>query len=82
MGLQFLTAFNLLLISVSISKDILVRRRERDLNPIVVTPLEGEGINNDKYLWKNYEKYLISQGQSKHTIRNKLQYAKRFYQIL
>ena len=26
--------------------------------------------------------YLISQGQINHTIRNKLQYAKRFYHVL
>jgi intergrase/recombinase len=51
------------------------------LNPLRVTSCESEGINNDKDLWKNYEKYMISQGQSKHTIRNKLQYAKRFYHI-
>jgi intergrase/recombinase len=58
------------------------QRRERDLNPLGVTSCESEVINNNKDLWKDFEKYLISQGQSKHTIRNKLQYTKRFYHVL
>ena len=63
-------------------RDNKLERRERDLNSFGVTSCESEGINNNKDVWKNFEKYLISQGQSKHTIRNKLQYTKRFYHVL
>ena len=33
-------------------------------------------------LWDDYKEYLINQKQSYHTIRNKVQYGKRFYHVL
>src|SRR4051812_26568574 len=59
-----------------------IKRRERDSNPSRVTTLEIDKIIRDRDLWNDFKDYLISQGQSKHTIRNKLQYAKRFYHVL
>jgi hypothetical protein len=36
----------------------------------------------DNDLWNNFKDYLIAQNQRPHTIRNKLQYVKRFYNVL
>ena len=33
-------------------------------------------------LWINFKDYLVAQRQSPHTIRNKLQYVKKFYGVL
>jgi site-specific recombinase XerD len=50
----------------------------------------GEGISkngnnmclNDEKLIQNFKNYLIEQKQSPHTIRNKVQYVRRFYYVL
>ncbi|HET6590274.1 MAG TPA: integrase [Candidatus Nitrosocosmicus sp.] len=36
----------------------------------------------DEAFWIDYKKYLVSLNQSHHTIRNKIQHAKRFYFVL
>jgi hypothetical protein len=36
----------------------------------------------DNDLWNNFKNYLMAQKQSPHTIRNKLQYVKKFYGVL
>jgi len=36
----------------------------------------------DKKLVKDFREYLVKQEQSPHTIRNKIQYVKRFYYVL
>jgi intergrase/recombinase len=48
------------------------------LNPII-------GNNNIEYndqLWIKFKEYLVKQHQSPHTVRNKVQYVKRFYYVL
>ena len=37
---------------------------------------------NDSNLWADFRKYLINEGQRKHSVRNKVGYAKRYCQIL
>lgn len=55
-----------------------VRRRERDLNPIVGNNI----IEYNDLLWIKFREHLVKQQQSPHTVRNKLQYIKRFYYVL
>ena len=54
-----------------------VRRRERDFPPIG----NNTCLINDKLI-EDFKEYLIQQKQSRHTIRNKIQYIKRFSYIL
>ena len=37
---------------------------------------------NDSNLWVDFRNYLINEGQRKHSVRNKVGYAKRYCQIL
>ena len=39
-------------------------------------------IWDSKKLWSNFRKYLINEGQRKNSVRNKVGYARRYYQIL
>ena len=51
----------------------------QEILPISVRSLS---IINDSNLWVDYRNYLINEGQRKHSVRNKVGYAKRYYQIL
>jgi hypothetical protein len=55
-----------------------VRRRERDLIP----QSGNKTCLIDEKLVKEFKEYLVKQKQSQHTIRNKIQYVKRFYYVL
>ncbi len=39
-------------------------------------------IEFDERLWDEFKEYLVKQNQSPHTIRNKMQYVKKFYHVL
>ncbi|VFJ15179.1 integrase [Candidatus Nitrosocosmicus franklandus] len=57
---------------------ILNQRRERDKRPYSGNKL----CSIDEKLVQDFKEYLVNQKQSPHTIRNKIQYIKRFYYVL
>jgi hypothetical protein len=48
------------------------------LNPII----GNNRIEYNDQLWIKFKEYLVKQIQSPHTVRNKVQYVKRFYYVL
>lgn len=51
--------------------------------PILVRLSSLSSINSDKEeLWDGFRKYLVSEAQRKHSVRNQVGYARRFYYIL
>jgi len=39
-------------------------------------------LSDREEIWDDFRKYLINEGQRRHSVRNKVGYAKKFYYIL
>ncbi len=55
---------------------------QKDQNITLPNSVRLPSSLNDSNLWVDFRNYLINEGQRKHSVRNKVGYAKRFYHIL